>query len=185
MNGSLDRVDLLVPLDYDSHRAVEKNWVLWSLNDSLFVIYSYDPFVVLRLDAETGRTCLVSSQEPAFRAARFRGSAPPVRKPGKPAEWVLLVHEVIHREHENVYVHRWVTIDEQMRLVGRSGPFVFDHPGVEYATGLCSLDDQRLMVTYGSEDCEARWAEVEWMTVNAALNLSRPWSSAACPAPAR
>ena len=42
---------------------------------------------------------------------------------------------------------------------------ISDHRGIEYATGVCSLDDERLLVTYGWQDREARWAEIEWKRV--------------------
>jgi predicted GH43/DUF377 family glycosyl hydrolase len=165
MNAALDGVDHLVALGSDLARPVEKNWIPWSLGRRLFLIYSYDPFVVVRVDPPTGRTWPAAAQIPQKRAVRFRGSTPPVRIPAAPGRWVLLVHEVAHQEHENVYAHRFVEIDESPAIVGWSRPFVFDHRGIEYAAGLCSLDDERLLVTYGSQDREARWVEIEWKRV--------------------
>ena len=70
-----------------------------------------------------------------------------------------------HHEHENIYAHRWVEIDDRMHVVSYSRPFVFDHRGIEYAAGLCSLNDECLLVTYGWEDREARWVELGWRAV--------------------
>ncbi len=169
MNAALDAVDHLVALESDLARPVEKNWVPWSLGRRLFLIYSYDPLVVVRVDPQSGRTWPAAAQIPKARAVRFRGSTSPVRIPSAPRRWVLLVHEVARHEHENVYAHRFVEIDESPAIVGWSQPFVLDHRGIEYAAGLCSLDDDRLLVTYGFEDREARWAEIEWSEVSRAL----------------
>jgi glycosyltransferase involved in cell wall biosynthesis len=169
MNVEMDAVEHLVPLECELAGEVEKNWVPWSLGQGLFLIYSYDPFVVLRVDTRTGRASPVVCQEPSFRSARFRGSTSPVRAPTPTPRWVFLVHEVAHPENGRVYAHRWVEVDEHMALVAFSRPFVFDHRGIEYAAGLCSMDSERLFVTYGSEDREARWIELEWTSVLEAL----------------
>jgi hypothetical protein len=173
MNTALDAVDHLVPLESDLARPVEKNWIPWSLGRRLFLIYSYDPFVVVRVDPRSGRTWPAAAQIPHARAVRFRGSTPPVRIPEAPGRWVLLVHEVARHEHENVYAHRFVEIDESPAIIGWSLPFVFDHRGIEYAAGLCPLDGDHLLVTYGSEDREARWVEIEWRVVLDAMR--RRW----------
>jgi glycosyltransferase involved in cell wall biosynthesis len=169
MNAALDAVEHLVPLECELAREVEKNWVLWSLGRRLFLIYSCDPFVVLSVDPRNGRTRPAACHVPAFRVARFRGSTSPIRIPTSATRSILLVHEVAQHEHENVYAHRWVEIDDDMAVVAASRPFVFDHRGIEYATGLCSLNDDLLLVTYGWEDREARWIEIEWAEVRAAL----------------
>jgi glycosyltransferase involved in cell wall biosynthesis len=169
MNQRLDAVEHLVALSYSDARAVEKNWLLWSHGGELRLIYSYDPLVILRVDTQTGETQRIRESNPPFRAASFRGSCAPVRIPGRIGRWIALVHEVAERPSGRVYTHRWIELDEQAGLVSYSRPFVFDHVGVEYATGLCDLDGHKLMVTYGFEDHDARWAECRWADVIASL----------------
>jgi glycosyltransferase involved in cell wall biosynthesis len=169
LNERLDALELLLPLHYEHARSVEKNWVPWSRPDGLFVIYSYDPCVVLRVDTTTGKTSAAAVRQPAFRAEGWRGSTTPIAIPSRAGRWLLLVHEVVRRRDDNVYLHRWLEIDAELRLVARSRPFVFEHVGVEYATGLCDIDSEVLLVSYGIEDAEARWAELEWRSVLAQL----------------
>jgi tetratricopeptide (TPR) repeat protein len=170
LNDTLDAIEHLVALHYEHAHAVEKNWVPWSRPDGLFVVYSYDPLVVLRVDPTHGGTSLAAARQPPFRAAALRGGTPPVRIPERAGRWLLLVHEVVRREHDSVYLHRWLELDDELCLVARSRPFVFGHVGVEYATGLCSLDAESLLVSYGSEDAEACWVELEWRRVLAELD---------------
>jgi hypothetical protein len=82
-----------------------------------------------------------------------------------------MVHEVAYRPSGNVYFHRWVEIDERDGVVSYSRPFVFDHTGIEYGTGLCDLGDGHAIVTYGHEDSEARWVEVAWNTILTSLRV--------------
>ncbi|WP_437293985.1 tetratricopeptide repeat protein [Sorangium sp. So ce426] len=172
MSEELDAVEHLVLLRRDVLRPQEKNWLPWSRDGELFVIYAYDPFEVRRVDAATGETVIAHSSTPSFRAAGFRGSAPPLPIPGRAGRWLLMTHEVAYRPQGNAYAHRFVEVDERDGIVAASRPFHFDHVGIEYAVGLCDLGDGKLLVTYGYEDREARWLELEWREALDSLRLS-------------
>ena len=81
MNEALDGIDHLVPLQREELRVAEKNWLPWSRDGELLVIYGYDPFEVRTVDLDTGATALAQLRPPPFYAGGFRGSAPPVRHP--------------------------------------------------------------------------------------------------------
>jgi glycosyltransferase involved in cell wall biosynthesis len=169
LNEDLDRVERVIPLVYRGAGPIEKNWVPWVRDGILCVIYSYDPFVVLSVDETTGHCAPILMEAPKLRAARFRGATSPVRVPGKPGRFVAIVHEVAEHADERIYSHRWVEIDRRMGLVRYSAPFTFDHRGIEYATGLSCRGD-KLVVTYGWEDREARWIEFDWDIVRGELS---------------
>lgn len=166
MNEALNAVERVIQLHYGGN--IEKNWAPWSYNGELLLIYSYDPFIVLKVDPATGACTERVRWTPPQRFARWRGSTSPVCVV-ESACWLLLVHEVAYREHENIYAHRWVALDPTtMEICGHSRPFVFDHVGVEYAAGLHLREDcsgaghlGSLIVTYGTEDREPRWIEYD------------------------
>ena len=164
MNEALDGIDHLVPLQREELRVAEKNWLPWSRDGELLVIYGYDPFEVRTVDLDTGATALAQLRPPAFYAGGFRGSAPPVRIPGRAGRWLLLTHDVAYRPQGNAYAQRFVEVDEHDGIVAISRPFHFDHVGIEYAVGLCDLGDGRLLLSYGHEDREAHWLELLWST---------------------
>lgn len=171
LDHAMEKVEHLVGLRYEAMRNIEKNWVLWPRPDGLLVIYSYDPFLVLRFDPESGEAVQEHISTPPWRAAGYRGSGAPIAIPGRAGRHLSLVHEVAYRPSGNVYFHRWIEIDERDGLVRYSRPFVFDHTGIEYGTGICDLGNGHLIVTYGHEDREARWIEVAWNTVLASLRV--------------
>lgn len=164
MNEALDGIDHLLPLRREEPRVAENTCLPWSRDGQLLVVYGYDPFEVHKVDVVTGATELVQLCPPAFNAGGFRGSAPPVPIPDRAGRWLLLTHYVADRPQGTAYAHRFVEIDERDGIVAVSRPFHFDHVGIEFASGLCDLGDGRLLLTYGHEDREARWLELEWST---------------------
>ncbi|MDH5670851.1 MAG: glycosyltransferase family 2 protein [Myxococcales bacterium] len=177
-NATLDAVEHLVPLQYEGATDYEKNWLPWSCDGQLRIIYSYDPLVVLAVDTETGECEVAQRLQTPFHARDLRGSAGPQPIPGRPGRWLALVHEVASRESGNVYLHRWIEVDSERGLLSRSRPFFFDEASIEYAAGFCSLDDERLLLTYGHQDREARWLTTCWSDVLASLRTGEPEASA-------
>ena len=164
MNEALDGIDHLVPLQPEKPRVAEMNWLPWSRDGELFVLCGYDPFEVREVDVVTGATELVQMCPLPFRAAGFRGSAPPVPVPGRAGRWLLLTHDVACRPEGKACAHRFVEIDERHGIVAVSRPFHFDHVGIEYAVGLCDLGEGQLLLSYDYDDREARWLELKWST---------------------
>jgi glycosyltransferase involved in cell wall biosynthesis len=181
MSEAADAVDHLLPLQRDGTLAAEKNWLPWSYDGQLHVVYAYDPFEVRRVDLSAGRTELVHLSTPPFRGTGLRGSAPPVPIPGRPGRWLLLTHEVAYRPHGNAYAHRFIEVDIHDGLTAASRAFHFEHVGIEYAAGLCDLGNGRLLLTFGLEDREARWVEIDWDTALAWLGTGAGASASATP----
>lgn len=164
-------------LDYEGALECEKNWLPWSLGDRLLLLYSYDPLVVLEVDTSSARCREVTRWTPPFAARRWRGGAPPVAFPGSMERWLMLVHETVWLDDATVYLQRFVELgvragargELEIRTLRFSRLFAFDHHGVEYATGLLDAGDGSLIVTFGSEEREARWARFAWDSVERLL----------------
>jgi hypothetical protein len=179
MTPDLCGVERVMRLDYGKQGEGdrEKNWVPWSRGDDLLLIYSYDPFVVLRVDTETGACAEVQRWTPPFNASRWKGSAAPV--PWGDTTWLMLVHETAYmlggdgQWEYSIYAHRFVELTEALTIARYSRPFTWERKGsagpcVEYAAGLARYGDG-LIATYGVEDREAAWAEIAPETVEPML----------------
>jgi len=157
---SSDGLDVmhLTDLKYDKATDCEKNWVPRSNKGRLELIYSYDPFVVLEIDLETGQCTERIRTWPPMSAGMWRGGA------FDSDNGCGLVHERINHyreengkvvEDRNVYFHRFFS-EEDGQITEASRVFTFDHQGIEYAAGLVPVGDD-MLVTYSFEDREARF----------------------------
>jgi glycosyltransferase involved in cell wall biosynthesis len=148
-------------LEYEHENEYEKNWLPWSIGGKLFLIYGYEPFVVLEpIESGDAFECQIARRQTMpFRMARYRGGAAPVNVGDN--RWLMLIHEVAHRDNDNVYLHRFIELDESAMLPTRvSEAFTFHHQGVEYAAGM-ARNGKNLIVTYGAEERESHWCEVD------------------------
>lgn len=167
MSDDLRRVAEVKTLDYGQKKPGdrEKNWVPWSIDDKLYLIYSYDPFVLLEVDTATGACIEARRHVPPHRLGRFKGSSSPVHVSswrGPPGGWLMVVHETAYMPSTpqweySIYSHRWLLLGGDLTPIGCSLPWYFDHRGVEYCCGLAKTS-HHLIATYGVEDREARWA---------------------------
>lgn len=155
------RVEMLAPIPYKRAREVEKNWVPWSVDGELRLIYSWAPFTLLTRDGE-----LVAELESPNIAKRWRGSSSPVVIGGR---IVAVVHEVALRgDWERIYAHRLVELDPERGVVSYSEPFCFEDQGVEYVCGAAAVLGD-LVITYGVGDREARWLKIPGAAVERLL----------------
>ncbi len=168
-NNQPIHVEKLTPLLGPDPNRCEKNWLPFFKDDLLHLIYSYDPFMIVKPDPETGACTSVLEYSPQHDFSRFRGSAAPI-----PFDqgFLILVHEVaLLPDYSRVYLHRFVLLDKTFIITRVSRPFIFDHQGVEYCCSM-TLDHsgKNLILPIGLEDREARLCIVDTETVRSLLN---------------
>ncbi len=179
--------DHLTTLRYKRATGCEKNWLPFSAPgvdgvDELYLIYSYDPFIVVRvLDLLTGQCEEVSCTVPPMHASRWRGSCPPILQQRQTCTYtddlyLAAIHETARFGDRTVYMHRLIELQggrtphgPPFSITRCSRLFCWDHPGVEYAMGL-RWKGTSLIVTYGSEEREARWLEIDALEVERMLS---------------
>jgi hypothetical protein len=176
------RVTSHQPLAGPFDATPQKNWLPFVDDDGrLLAVHSYDPLTLLTLDPETGAYAVEREVAQAVNGSHWRGSAGPLRWPrGGKREWLVLVHEVVHRigadgGYERIYLHRFVAYDDGFALTRHSGPFVFAHKGVEFACGMTMAHDGAgLVLGLGMEDREAYVARIDAARVEQLLEAGRP-----------
>jgi tetratricopeptide (TPR) repeat protein/predicted GH43/DUF377 family glycosyl hydrolase len=139
----------------------QKNWMpvvsgLWSSN--LRFVYSTFPEVVLpcKPHHDTENDFVIGlPQNPNFAPQRLRGGSQGVRVADG---WLFLVHDVAWAIHSRMpprtYLHRFVLMDEDLRVVRMSDPFFFIKKGIEFGAGM-ALKDEQLVVSFGVDDAQA------------------------------
>jgi tetratricopeptide (TPR) repeat protein len=142
----------------------QKNWVPLVSEEELYWIYTTDPTVVLHYDFERKVANVCRSRVPAACLEAFRGGSQAVRIAGG---WLYVTHEVAWRQDQRrLYLHRFVTLDDEFTVRGFTEPFYFRNQGIEFAAGL-GYDPRRgqLVVSFGCHDREAHLAFVDAASV--------------------
>jgi hypothetical protein len=124
----------------------------------------------VQIARDSGAYRVVSETPAAVNTSGWRGSAGPLPWPRRGSGWLVLVHEVIHRP-ERLYVHRFAEYDAAFVLQRVSRPFVFTHPGVEFACGMTfAHDEDAVIVSFGIEDREAHLGRIPHAGLDALLD---------------
>lgn len=178
IDTSVWRVDHLTPIAYGRSDR-EKNWLPFSEDGHLYLVYSLSPLVVLEVEPMTGEVLGLAKCAPWTAPGRFRGSAGPVRV----GDYHIAVsHDVAYLDSGNVYTHRFVAWHPREDQFYVSGPFLLEHRGIEYCAGMVR-DGVLLRLSYGVEDRAARVLSISVERVLDMLGIGRPTQENAWPEP--
>lgn len=148
----------------------EKNWLPYIQDDILYIIYSHEPYIILKIpsipESNTGKIqCDIyhqSSHKHYFGA--FKGSCSPI--PIGDA-YLGLVHETIQRERR-YYLERFVWYDKDSHIKKVSLPFNFLHHGIEFNCGMC-FNGTDIIIGWGKEDSSVGLVQIPISTVSKLL----------------
>ncbi len=131
----------------------EKNWTPLVTDDKVLFIYSYQPIVVLEPDLETGQCKILENGINNIDLSSYRGGSQMIKIPDG---YISVVHQVAITEKRRYYFHRFVFMNDKLRLTKVSPMFIFsDKPTIEFCAGMCYNDNGELVMTYGVEDKHA------------------------------
>jgi len=130
----------------------QKNWMPLVDGEHVRFIYSTVPEVVLdgipRTSAPAGLT--------HYSYGRLRGGSQAVRVSEGVLEtegWLFIVHDVVWNGGARVYLHRWVLMNDALKVTKMSDPFYFKRRGIEFCAGLGYDDDSgRLVASFSVND---------------------------------
>jgi hypothetical protein len=136
----------IVPLKYKDN-VCQKNWCPFMHDGKMLCIYSYEPFVILEINPETGACSEYLRKEQPIFLDKMRGSTSPVRIGDA---YYQLVHIVYFKETRK-YVHRMLQYDLSFTVQKVSDPFFFDELAIEYSIGL-GYDGKHMYIHYSTMD---------------------------------
>ncbi len=172
-DGEVVEVDSLTPLLGPDRYRCEKNWLPFVKDGAIHAVYSYDPFIIYRVDPSTGECETVVKYTPAYDFSGFRGSAGPIEFDGG---YLILVHDVVLLEDQSrCYTHQFLFLDKEFSPKKISKSFTFQHQGVEYSTSM-TLDhaNENLILAVGIEDREAHLCFIDLEAVRSQLQPLPP-----------
>jgi hypothetical protein len=131
----------------------QKNWLPFSEDGKLFVVYRLSPFIVNEIDITTGAFKEVSRTNIAtWTFPAFRGSAGPI--PWKDG-YLLIGHFVDNTHGKYNYYNKFIFMDKKTKKPLRvSETFYLEDHSVEFITGM-TVSGMYLYITYGVNDKEA------------------------------
>ena len=146
----------------------QKNWVPLVRGDAVFFVYKTDPTVILRLDPASGQARVVETGRPTLRLDHLRGGSQAIAVPGG---WLYATHEVVPLEgSRRRYLHRFVLLGEDFKVLAVTDPFSFLGRNVELCAGLVREPmTGKLIASFGADDASAQLAFLDEHAVLAAL----------------
>lgn len=164
--GQYVNVESLTPFRIPKQQGCEKNWLPFTVDNALHMIYGYQPFIVLQPDMKSGACKEIAKYEPEYDFSNFRGSAAPV-----PFDdgYLMMVHEIATKD-QRFYMNRFLYLDKNFVITKASKPFYFKNKGVEICLGMTKdHSEKKLVMGIGIEDREAYLALVDLDTVRGML----------------
>lgn len=126
----------------------EKNWMPFTLDGSLHLVYSCSPALVFRCDPATGELSEAASHPGPVDARDFRGGSQGIEVADG---HLFVVHEAVAGRGGRRYHHRFVLLDHELRLAAASPRFSFTGNAIELCAGLARRGDE-LVLAFGVED---------------------------------
>jgi hypothetical protein len=139
-------------------------------NENLLLIYRADPTAILEVAPDGSCGLREEPQRPDLALDGLRGGsqAIPFDLDGR-LGYLYVAHEAFDcGGGRRWYTHRFVWLDEGLRIQHVSDPFYLYVRGVEFVAGLARVGEE-LLLTFGVEDCRAMYARAPAERVKAWL----------------
>jgi glycosyltransferase involved in cell wall biosynthesis/predicted GH43/DUF377 family glycosyl hydrolase len=157
-------INNIIPITYNDN-ICQKNWTLYTENSKLYIIYSHHPLTILEINPENGEYIVVKEEYSKYNLKDIRGSANPVKINN---EWLVLVHEVIHKDTRKYY-HRFLKYSENWELLEVSIPFYFKNFFVEFSLStIYNNESNDILIVYSTRDNTTEiitydYSKIEWI----------------------
>ena len=155
-NAEINKMILLHYADW----RYQKNWLAFSHNGEVLMVYKYNPFTLIKLTDEIwGKTDIHSETYTDIDPGCLRGSSAPINCQTWLAEtehtqayWLMTAHSSVRKENGLIaYIHKFILLTEDFKVYRLSRYYKLTPELVEYSMG-CILLDDKLVVSYSQDD---------------------------------
>jgi hypothetical protein len=177
-------INKLVIQKYNNN-ICQKNWCPIIYDGNLCYVYSYQPFILLKMNDETMLLEeYIKKDFSEHNFTNFRGSSNYIlldnnlndnnlknNNLNKTKYYLTIVHEVI-TDNPRKYVHRFLKFDDKLNLLDISIPFYFMDFFVEFVLSLdYNKDEDSLVIPFSVKDnntyfCKLKINDIEWLGNN-------------------
>jgi hypothetical protein len=148
---------------------VEKNWMPRVLDGALAFVYWVSPTQLVHCGAD-GSFNFQTLAETAAEYTGWSGSSQivPFRD-----NWLCVVHFRHRDSRPHRYLHAFIELDRDFRILRSSDRWVFDAPTIEFCSSLCIAGDSAIL-GYGVWDREARLLRIPLSVIEELLSGRSP-----------
>jgi hypothetical protein len=153
-----------------NNNICQKNWCPFIYEDNLCFVYSYEPYVLLKMNEETMiLEEFIRKDFTSYNLSKFRGSSNYILME-KEQYYLCIIHEVIV-DNPRKYIHRFLKFDLDLNLIDISIPFYFMEFFVEF---VLSFDynpiEDCLIIPFSVRDnntylSKLKLGNIEWMDI--------------------
>jgi hypothetical protein len=147
------RMEAPIVLPSPRNAAREKNWMPFTFQDKLHLLYYLDTMEVYAVS--NGKLDLVHRErDPIKQLRNWSGSSQVVEWDDG---WLCVAHLAGRRIKDTFksigpfYFHRLIRLSKSWKLIGMSDSFFFQKKGLEFCSGM-AIHDGRVIFSYGSDD---------------------------------
>ncbi len=155
-------------------RTPQKNWIPFACEDELFIQYSINPHVVLRVDPQTAA---VTERYSSWFVSAYWGLRGPFYRGGSPlvpydGSYLGAAHSAVRMNGRRDYRTHFYLTDPRppfkIRWFGRPVKLLRAER-IQYISALLVGSDERFIVSYGVNDCDNVFASLRAADVKATL----------------
>ncbi len=142
---------ILLSIDDEKDKSVQKNWAPFVYKDKLLFVYSFDPFIILEPNLETGKCTkfeFENDNSDDLDLRDFRGSSQGFWYQNR---LYFVIHQVYMENKTRIYLHRLISFDENLKNLKIGKPFYFETPQIEYVCGAC-IKNEKIIMSYSIKD---------------------------------
>lgn len=163
-------IDKAIPITYNNH-ICQKNWTLFSEDGKLYAIYSNNPLTILEINTENGDYNIYNipnkqakSEFSEYNLGDIRGSANPIKMIS--GDWLVLVHEVMHKYNTRKYYHRFLRYSKNWNLLEVSEPFYFNTLFVEFSLSIMyDFSENNIIICHSTRDNTAELLKIKYGSI--------------------
>ena len=151
-----------------NNNICQKNWAPIIYQDNLCFVYSYKPFILLKMNEETMiLEEYIKKDFSEYNLSKLRGSSNYLLMD---TYYLCIVHEVI-TDNPRKYAHRFLKFDLNLNLIYISVPFYFVEFFVEFVLSLdYNKNEDCLVIPFSIRDndtylCKLKLDNIEWMDI--------------------
>lgn len=167
--------NVLLNISFDQNLN-QKNWMPFVSGDDLLCVYSVNPHIILKCNIDSGDCQKIAETFNSRLPNNIRGGSQAVyyKMPDGSDRFIAVTHK-----YEGIYTSQIYTFSTShpYQIIEYADNFIIGenvsaYHYVQFVSGLAIVDDHAI-ITYGEEDCHARYSKIPMDTI---LKLLKPVS---------